>query len=55
VELGGERNGRQEVGGGEVEWKARARCEAELKAGGVKAWRQWEVGGRVIRTGGGWG
>jgi hypothetical protein len=55
VELGGERNGRQEGGGCEVEWKARARGEAELKAGGVKAWRRmggWREGNK---TGGGWG
>ncbi len=52
MELRGERNGRQEGGGGEVEWKARARGEAEWKAGGVKAWRQWEAkaGGRVVQA-----
>ncbi len=43
---------RLEWGGGDVEWKARARGEAELKAGGVKAWWQWEAkaGGRVVQT-----
>jgi hypothetical protein len=42
-------------GGGGVEWKARKRGEAELKAGGVKAWRRmggWREGDK---TGVGWG
>jgi hypothetical protein len=49
--LGGERNGRQEGGGGEVEWKARAKGEAELKAGVVKAWKRmggWREGDKRL-------